>query len=231
MAVHRFQVLRWRWRRAWLVARLRWLARWHGAGIDAEVAPDVRLGRRLVLAVERRSTSVVRIGPRCRLGDGVVIDLRGGELVLGAAVDIRPGCVLGVAGRLELAGPNVIQRGCSFHCDERISVASRAVLSEGVTVVDSTHRRHPSDRWFLHNLATSPVSIGADAWIAAKATVARGVTVGDGAVVGANSAVVGDVAPGWLVSGVPAVPVGAAGPGERRPGTPAGPVTAPSPAR
>jgi acetyltransferase-like isoleucine patch superfamily enzyme len=103
-----------------------------------------------------------------------------------------------------MVGPNLIQQGCILHCDERVTIGHHAVLSEYVTVVDSSHRHDGNSGWFLHDLRTSPVNIGSEVWVAAKATITRGTDIGKAAVVGANSVVVGVVAPGSLVSGVPA---------------------------
>jgi acetyltransferase-like isoleucine patch superfamily enzyme len=79
-----------------------------------------------------------------------------------------------------------------------------AVLAEYASVIDSSHVLGGPDGEWLHQVKTSPVVIGRNAWIGAKATIARGVHVGEGAVVSANSLVVKDVPPGHLVSGVPA---------------------------
>jgi acetyltransferase-like isoleucine patch superfamily enzyme len=55
--------------------------------------------------------------------------------------------------------------------------------------------------------AVTPVSLGRDVWLGAKATVLRGVTVGDGAIVGAGAVVTSDVAARARVGGVPAAPL------------------------
>ena len=50
----------------------------------------------------------------------------------------------------------------------------------------------------------TPVVMGNDVWIGARATILDGVKVGDGAIVAAGSVVVKDVAPYEIVGGVPA---------------------------
>ncbi|HUI03945.1 MAG TPA: acyltransferase [Acidimicrobiales bacterium] len=196
--------LRRRLRRRLLLAQVALRAAWGQARVDCALAPDVRLGRRVRVTVAPRTTAALHVGARSAVGDDVRIDLRGGSLVVGPDVDIRHGCVLGVSGRLELTGPALVQHGVTLHCDEAVTVGPYAGIAEYVTVIDSSHVLDGPSDWFLDDLRTAPVTIGARAWVGAKATVARGVRVGEGAVVGANSMVVKDVPAGQLASGVPA---------------------------
>lgn len=196
-----------RTRRFRLVSGVRLRAMWARASVDVDVARDLRLGRRVRVAVSTREPSVLRIAPHCVLGGDTFVSLRGGQLLVGDGVEFRPRCQLQVSGRLEVEGPALIQHGASLHCDESIAIGRRAVLSEYVTVVDSSHGTHEAERWFLDVVRTAPVVIGAGAWVGAKATIGKGVRIGDGSIVSANSLVIKDVAPKWLVSGVPATEV------------------------
>ncbi len=197
----------WRVRRAWFVGRLRLLAAWHRADVELAVSPDLVVGRGVRLSVHPGASARVDIGPACRLGDRVRIELAGGALCLGPGVDIRFDTVLHVKGRLTFEGPALLSQGCTVHCDEAVTIGSHAALGEYVTVADSSHRHDGPADWFLHHVDTAPVVIGRRVWIAAKATVTRGTTLGDASVVGAGSTVCRDVAPGDVVSGVPAQPV------------------------
>lgn len=188
----------------WLVARSRARARWRRATIDIDIAADVRLGRRLQVTAAPGSRNLLRIGPGCIVGDDVTIELGGGQVLMGEHVDLRARCTLVVSGTLRFEGRNLLQRGCGIHCDEAVTIGDQATLSDYSTVVDSTHTFDGPHAWFVHNLTTAPVVIGADAWLGAKATVTKGVHVGPGAVVGANSVVVKNVPAGYLASGVPA---------------------------
>jgi acetyltransferase-like isoleucine patch superfamily enzyme len=51
---------------------------------------------------------------------------------------------------------------------------------------------------------SSPVKIGDNVWLGARATVLKGVTIGDGAVVAAGALVTRDVPSRTVVAGVPA---------------------------
>jgi acetyltransferase-like isoleucine patch superfamily enzyme len=183
---------------------LRWRARWHRAELVCSIADDVRIGRRLRISVQAGTQNVVRIERGSQLWDDVRIELRGGSLLIGSGAVVKSRCVLGVGGILELRGTNLLQHGCIIHCDEAVTLEEYAVLAEYTTVIDSRHVLGGPDGEWLHRIETSPVVIGPNAWIGAKATVARGVHVGKDAVVSANSLVIKDVPPGHLVSGVPA---------------------------
>ena len=156
------------------------------------------------VSVGERTASIVKIAEHCVIGEGTVISLRGGQLVLGEGVELRRDCQVEVRGRLEFEGRALVQRGTTLHCDESIAVGARTVLSECTTIVDSSHGTDDSDGWFLDVVRTEPVVIGTGVWVGAKATIGKGVRIGSGSVVSANSLVIKDVPPRWLVSGVPA---------------------------
>lgn len=191
-------------RARWLVASLQARAWWRRARVEVALADDVRFGRRVRLSAAPGSRSVVHIGPGCLIGDDVCIELGGGRLLLGPGVDLRARSTLFVNGTLCFEGHNLLQRGCSFHCDESITVGHQASLGDYSTVVDSSHTFDGPHQWFLHDLVTAPVVIEADVWLGVKATVTKGVRIGRRAVIGANSVVVKDVPAGYLASGVPA---------------------------
>jgi acetyltransferase-like isoleucine patch superfamily enzyme len=52
-------------------------------------------------------------------------------------------------------------------------------------------------------IVKSPVRIGADVWVGAKASVLRGAQVGAGSVLAAHTVVRGQIPPGSVVAGVP----------------------------
>ena len=58
------------------------------------------------------------------------------------------------------------------------------------------------------DLRLGPITIGPDAWIAARAVLAPGTVIGPGAVVALGAVVSGTVPPGAIVRGNPAVVVG-----------------------
>ena len=191
-------------RRRRLLVRLRMDAFWHRAVVDVALARNLRVGRDVRVSVVPRTRTELSVGAGSLLGEGVRIRLEGGRLLVGDHCELRRNVSLVVGGTLRLEGRNVLQAGCSLHCARSITLGARTVLSEYTTVVDSVHHFTTPEEWFLDNVRTGPVEIGADTWIGAKATISRGVTIGDHAVVAANSLVTRDVPAGRLASGVPA---------------------------
>lgn len=82
----------------------------------------------------------------------------------------------------------------------RIEIHEHATVAQEVYLCTGTHAFHKSAK----NLITSPISIGAHAFIGARAFVMPGVTIGEQAIVGACSVVTKSVRPGKTVRGNPA---------------------------
>src|SRR5262249_57433055 len=67
--------------RRWvLVARVRWAAWLEQAEVDIELESGVWVGRRVRVEVRGPRATVVRVQRGTRIGDGVLLRLRGGEL-------------------------------------------------------------------------------------------------------------------------------------------------------
>lgn len=85
-----------------------------------------------------------------------------------------------------------------------VTLGDRVCLSQGVYLCTGNHDfRSPG-----FNLMLGPITIGSDAWIAARAVLAPGTQVGSGAVVALGAVVSGSVPPGAIVRGNPAQMVG-----------------------
>ena len=96
-------------------------------------------------------------------------------------------------------GPNV-----NIYNKDLITIGSQVAISQDAYICTATHDI-TSPRM---ELATKPISIESQAWVAAKATILPGVTIGEGAVVGACAVVAKDVPPWSVVVGNPARVVG-----------------------
>lgn len=136
----------------------------------------------------------VTIGNNCRIGVGVraLSERLGATLVIGDGVEVNRQVHLDYTGDL--------------------SIGSNALISEGVIIYTHDHGHDPrSEPLFMSK------TIGAEAWIGARAIILPGCRyVGDRAIVGAGAVVSRDVPDGVIVVGSPARPTGRSSSDERR---------------
>jgi len=106
-------------------------------------------------------------------------------------------------------GDDVGMSGCSITAKERIIIGDRVLLGSGALITDNdAHPIHPNKRNDYNYLGKSPVRIGADVFIGARAIILKGVTIGEGAVVGAGAIVTRPVPAYAIVAGNPARVIG-----------------------
>ncbi len=86
------------------------------------------------------------------------------------------------------------------YCVARVRLGARATVSQYAFLCTASHDIHDP----ATPLITSPIAIGAGAWVFAGAFVGPGVTIGEGAVVAARAVVVKAVEPWTIVGGNPA---------------------------
>lgn len=125
------------------------------------------------------------LGPRCHLSYGVIVEARGGEIVLGERVDVEPYSVLYGLGGLHIGAGTLV--GC--HC---VLVPGNHGFADPAAPIRS-QRAHAKG-----------IRIGAGAWLGARVVVLDGATIGEGAVIGAGSVVTKDVPPMGVAWGSPA---------------------------
>jgi acetyltransferase-like isoleucine patch superfamily enzyme len=188
-----------------LVARIKSAAIWNNASVDLRIHPDVRIGRGVRVTFEAWSHNVLHVGSGSWIDDNVLIQLKGGSIVIGPRVQLRRDMVLNVAGRLDCEGDNVISWGSVIHCTNDVHVGRQTIIGEYTTIADSSHYFTTPEDHVWHNVRVGEVSVGRNTWICPKVTLARGAHVGDHCIIGSNSVVVGKVPNGSLASGVPAV--------------------------
>jgi acetyltransferase-like isoleucine patch superfamily enzyme len=90
---------------------------------------------------------------------------------------------------------------------ELIEIEDHCEIAEFVVVRDQDHRYGTGNSLRDSGLVTSPIHIGPNVWIGAKATILRGVSIGDSAVIGANAVVTKNIDAGAVVVGIPARPI------------------------
>jgi putative colanic acid biosynthesis acetyltransferase WcaF len=86
----------------------------------------------------------------------------------------------------------------------KIELLEESTVAQEVYVCTGTHDFSSPTR----ALQTAPISIGAGAFICARAIILPGVIIGAGAIIGAGSVVTRDVLAGQRVAGNPARPIG-----------------------
>lgn len=124
------------------------------------------------------------IGDMCSIDRNATLIVKHGELILGDRVHIGVGTVI-----------------CARDC---IHIGDDTLIAEYVTVRDQDHAIQPGSLTRNTGFRTSPVRIGSNVWIGAKATITKGVTIGAGSVIGANSVVTRDIPSNVVVAGAPA---------------------------
>ncbi|SEA34037.1 acyltransferase [Variovorax sp. YR216] len=123
---------------------------------------------------------------------------RGMEIGLLSVIDSKD--LKGPGSNFSIGDRTFIAHNAELVALEKISIGSRVVINDRVTVLTGSHHvGDPTWRQFR-----KPVRIEDYAWIAVGATILPGVTIGYGAVVGAGAVVAKDVPPLAVATGNPA---------------------------
>lgn len=184
-------------------------ARWNLGGIWArmvlrsygvEFGPGLKIGSSPVI---RRHAE-----GRIRLGRNVTIL---NELAENPAGVAHPTVLCACRPKSELIiGDGVGISGATLYAWERIEIGERVQIGADAMIYDSDfHPLSGSERAkFSDNIATAPVILEPDVWLAARSMVLKGVRIGRGAVVAAGAVVTKDVPAHSIVAGVPARVIG-----------------------
>lgn len=127
-----------------------------------------------------------------------LVRLFGGKV--GDGVLLRPSVRITYPWKLEIGDRSWIGDRVELYTLDRITIGSDAVISQDSYICTGSHDR--ADPTFA--MATAPVVVGDQAWIAAGVFVAPGATIGRGAFVGVRSLVLRDIPPGMEAFGSPA---------------------------
>lgn len=101
---------------------------------------------------------------------------------------------------LELGDWIAISEGSDIYSVDKIRIGDRTTISQNTFLCCASHDITSP----IMELTYAPITIGKDAWVAARVIVLPGVNIGDGAVVGAGSVVSKTVEPWMIVVGNPA---------------------------
>ena len=124
--------------------------------------------------------------------------------ILGAKIGnnctIYPSARILIPSYLQMEDESCIANNTIIQNSAPLYINKKAIISQGSYICCGTHdyslESFPNVR--------KPVTIGANAWVAAQCFIGPGVTIGEGAVVGARAAVFKDVEPWTVVGGNPA---------------------------
>jgi acetyltransferase-like isoleucine patch superfamily enzyme len=106
-------------------------------------------------------------------------------------------------------GDDVGMSGCSITAENRITIGNRVLVGAGGLIIDTdAHPLTPEGRNAKESARSSPIEIGDDVFIGARAIILKGVKIGSGAVIGAGAVVTRDVPSRSIVAGNPARVVG-----------------------
>jgi putative colanic acid biosynthesis acetyltransferase WcaF len=123
---------------------------------------------------------------------------------IGAGCRLKPGLRVKFPWRLQVGHHCWLAEDAWIDNLAPVTLCDRVCLSQGVYLCTGNHDfRSPG-----FDLILGPITIGSEAWIAARAVLAPGTRVGNGAVVALASVVSGEVPAGAIVRGNPAVVVG-----------------------
>lgn len=114
---------------------------------------------------------------------------------------------------LKLDDGSVIGWRTVIYCQAPIQLGRNAVVSQYAHLIAASHAVDGPE----FSLHARPITVGPDAWIAARALVGPGVTLGAGAVLGAGGVAFSDLAPWTIHIGNPARFLRHRGPGATSP--------------
>lgn len=129
-----------------------------------------------------------------------------GEIILGNRVKIwshihKVQLSAGGRGKLIIGDNTFINVGSIISAHFKIKIGKNVQIAPGVIIMDSDFHG-VEDRSV--EVASTPISIGDNVWIASRAVILKGVKIGEGSTVAAGAVVTKDIPPYSLAAGVPA---------------------------
>lgn len=128
----------------------------------------------------------------------------GGRIEIGNFFHASQGCVLICRGGHLVIGDDVFPgMGAIIACLGSIEIGDRCMIAEYVTIRDQDHGMEnlpirPS------SFVMSPIVLGEDIWVGAKASILKGSSIGHSAVIGSHSVARSSIKSGSLAVGAPA---------------------------
>ena len=133
-----------------------------------------------------------------------VLLLRAFGAKVGSGCRIKPGLRVKFPWRLKVGRSCWLAEDAWIDNLALVQIGDRVCLSQGTYLCTGNHDFRSTE----FELRLGPITIGSDAWIAARAVLAPGCRIGPGAVVALGAVVSGTVPSGVIVRGNPAAVVG-----------------------
>lgn len=161
-----------------------------------------------------RNPKKISIGKKVLVDDYAVLDVRGEDasITLGDHVCIgRFSTIAAKGGHIRLGDGVNIGSYCRIATQTSLVVEESTLVAAYAYIGPGNHQRGDEDTPLIAREMDirGGVTIGAHAWIGARATILDGVSIGAKAIVGAHSLVREDVPEGAIVAGTPARVIGA----------------------
>ena len=170
------------------------------ADVDPYLAPAFPLSNRLRRAVWGIAYVILfRTSPR-PFHSWRAFLLRRFGATLGPDVHIYPKASIWAPWNLTCARGATIADEAIIYNPERITLGSHAIVSQQAYLCGATHDYEDPN----FPLVAFPISIGAFAWICARATVQPGVSVGEGSVLALGAVATQNLLPWTVYGGIPA---------------------------
>ena len=185
--------------------------------------------RRSTLWCRLRYAPYLSLGPNSRLKSGTrVKPFHALQKTTGTVLKIElerdnsigAGTLFQGTGHLKMGARSFCGEGSVFGCNASITIGKDVMIAQYVTLRDTDHVTDRLDVPMIdQGVASAPIVIEDDVWLAHGVVVLKGVTVGTGAIVAAGAVVTSDVPPFAIMGGVPARQIGSRKPAEDGSGT------------
>lgn len=166
------------------------------------------------LAATIKFPANVRLGRRCIIRTGVVIDAPGpAVLTLGDDVQLNRGVYLGAFGsHFNIGARTQFNRNALVDGRGSITIGEDVLVGPYAQLISYQHRFAAVDLPInQQGLDAREIVIENDVWIGAGAIILAGITVGHGSIVGAGAVVTRSCPPYSILGGVPAKVIGRRG--------------------
>ena len=147
------------------------------------------------------------IGSDVKIGRNVQFSVTdGGSVIIGDGTLIKDNCVIvAKRGSLVIGKNSFIGWGTIICSNQEIEIGDDCLIAEFVTIRDQNHGTSlASGPFHKQPMTISPVEIGDNVWIGAKASVLAGSSIASNSIVAAHCVVNTNVASQTIVGGIPA---------------------------